>query len=169
MINQNKSVMKLVWVIFLSSFVALILTILPLPQQVFYFWPDWMALIVIYWSLSVPDRIGPWVGFVIGTVLEVLFVRNFGVLGFSMAILAFSTNRMSLQLRALSIWQQTLFVCVFIAVFKLITGWLYGLSNDFTITGEYWFSLVGDFIFWPFVFILLQELRRITRIQLSSP
>ena len=169
MSNRNNTLFKLMWVISLSSFIALVLTILPLPQSMFYFWPDWMALIVIYWSLTVPDRIGPWVGFAIGTVLEVLFVRNFGVLGFSMAVLAFSTNRASLQIRALSIWQQTLFVCIFIALFKLITGWLYGLSSDFTITREYWYSLVGDLVFWPFVFILLQELRRITRIQLGSP
>ncbi len=169
MSNRSNTLFTLIWVILLSSFIALVLTILPLPQSIFYFWPDWMALIVIYWSLTVPDRIGPWVGFAIGTVLDVLFVRNFGVLGFSMAVLAFSTNRASLQLRALSIWQQALLVGVFIAVFKLITGWLYGLSSDFTITSEYWYSLVGDLIFWPFVFILLQELRRVTRIQLGSP
>ena len=147
-----------------SSFIALALTILPMPQWILHFWPDWMALVVIYWSLTVPDRVGPWIGFLIGTVLEVLFVRNFGVLGFGMATLAFLVNRASLQLRVLSVWQQMIVIGLFIGIFKLITGWLYGLIDDFTITDEYWYSLLGGMLIWPFVFILLQELRRSARI-----
>ena len=164
MVQQKTPWFNLFWAISLSSFMALVLTILPLPQWVFYFWPDWMALVVVYWALSVPQRVGPWVGFAIGTLLEVLFVRKFGVLGLGMAILAFTVNRTHLQLRALSVWQQMIVVGLFIGFFKLVTGWLYGLITGFTITREYWYSLLGCILFWPFVFILLQEFRRAARI-----
>jgi rod shape-determining protein MreD len=164
MMHRKASSLNLFLVICLSSFIALTLTVIPLPQWVFYFRPDWMALVVVYWALTVPDRVGPWIGFAIGTVLEVLFVRNFGVLGFGMAILAFMVNRASLQLRVLSFWQQMLVVGIFVGIFKLVTGWLYGLIADFTITGEYWYSLLGSMLTWPFIFILLQELRRSARI-----
>ena len=156
---------NLIWVVVLSSFVALVLTMLPVPVWLLYFWPDWMVLVVFYWALTVPDRVGPLVGFIIGTVLEVLFVRTFGVLGFGLAILAFTVNRWSLQLRALTVWQQMIVVGVFDAIYKLITGWLYGLISDFTITTEYWYSLAGAMLCWPFVFILLQELRRMARLR----
>jgi len=120
--------------------------------------------VVVYWALTMPDRVGPWVGFLVGLVLEVLFVRNFGVLGFGMAALAFIVNRVSQQLRVLSVWQQMLLIGIFVGIFKLVTGWLYGLIDDFTITNEYWYSLLGGMLVWPFVFILLQELRRSARI-----
>ena len=162
--RRHNSWFNLFYVICFSSFIALVLTILPLPAWLFYFWPDWMALILVYWALSVPERVGPWVGFAIGTVLEVLFVRNFGVLGFGMAVLAFIVNRVSLQLRVMSVWQQMIMVGLLVGVFKLITGWLNGLITDFTITSEYWYSLVGGMLVWPFLFILLQELRRSARI-----
>ena len=162
--RRRVSGLSLFWTISLSSIVALTLTIIPTPQAVFYFWPDWMALIVVYWALMVPDRIGPWVGFAIGTLLEVLFVRNFGVLGFGLAMLAFTVNRGHLQLQVLSVCPQMVVVGLLIGVFKLTTGWLYGLTSDFTITTEYWYSLIGCMLAWPFVFILLQELRRSTRI-----
>ena len=149
----------------LSSFFALVLTVVQLPQWLFYFWPDWIALIIVYWALMVPDRIGPFVGFVIGTLLEVLFVRKFGVLGLGLATLAFIVNRTHLQLRALSVWQQLLLVGLFLAIFKLLTGWLYGMVSDFTITGEYWYSILGGMLVWPFIFILLEELRRKLRIR----
>ena len=77
---------SLFWSIALSFIVGYTLTTIPTPQAIFYFWPDWIALIVVYWALMAPDRIGPWVGFVFGTLLEVLFVRDFGVLGSSLDV-----------------------------------------------------------------------------------
>jgi len=141
--------------------VALILMALPLSQNL---WPDWIALVIVYWALSAPDRVGPLIGFLIGTLLEVLFVRPFGIVGFGLATLAFVVNRTNLQLRVLSVWQQTLVVGLFVAFFKLLTGWLNGMVTDFTITIDYWYSIVGDMLVWPFIYILLQEVRRKARI-----
>jgi rod shape-determining protein MreD len=164
MVSQNKSWTSIFWAIFLSAFIALVLTVVPLSTQVFYFWPDWIAMVMVYWALSLPDRVGPWIGFIVGIVMEVLFVRNFGVLGFGMAVLAFMVNRASSQLQALSPWQQSVIVGLLIGIYKLITGWLNGLISDFTISTEYWYSLLGDMLLWPFVFILLRELRRMARL-----
>lgn len=161
----NKSPVRLFWAVFISSFVALVLMSIQLPAWLFYFWPDWIALVIVYWALTASDRIGPFVGFVIGTILEVLFVRKFGVLGLGLATLAFIVNSAHQQLRVLSMWQQMILVALFVGVFKLLTGWLYGLVTDFTITREYWYSLIGCIVVWPFVFILLQELRRILRVK----
>jgi len=161
----SRSPVNLFWAVFLSSFVALVLMLIQLPASLFYFWPDWIALVVVYWALIAPDRVGPFVGFVIGTVLEVLFVRKFGVLGLGLATLAFIVNSTHQQLRVLSMWQQMILVALFVGVFKLLTGWLYGLVTDFTITREYWYSLLGCLVVWPFAYILLQELRRIARVK----
>ena len=160
--RRNSS--TLFWAFTLSTFVALVLTVLPVPQVVFYFWPDWIPLVLFYWALTDSERIGPWVGFAVGTLMEVLFVRSFGVLGLGMATMVFAVNRVHLQLRVLSVWQQMLVVGIFIGIFKLITGWLYGLITGFTISTEYFYSLVGCVLTWPFLYILLQELRRSTRL-----
>ncbi|MFQ3244676.1 MAG: rod shape-determining protein MreD [Arenicella sp.] len=151
--------------VFISVFVALVLTVVQLPGWLFYYWPDWIAIVVAYWALVAPKRIGPYVGFIIGTLLEVLFVRKFGVMGFGLATLAFIVNSTSQQLRVLSIWQQMISMGVFIGFFKLLTGWLSGMVAGFTITAEYWYSLLGTVVIWPFAFILLEELRRAVRIR----
>lgn len=163
--SSNSSTPRLVFGVSVSAFVALVLTVVQLPAWLFYFWPEWIALVVIYWALVAPKRVGPFVGFIIGTLLEVLFVRNFGVLGLGMATLAFLVNSASQQLRALSIWQQMISVGFFVAIFKLLTGWLSGLVAGFTITTEFWYSLVGSIVIWPFAYILLEELRRAVRIR----
>jgi len=156
---------RLVIGVAISAFIALVLTVVQLPGWLFYFWPDWIAIVVAYWALMTPKRVGPFVGFIIGTLLEVLFVRKFGVLGFGLATLAFIVNSTSQQLRALSIWQQMISIGVFISFFKLLTGWLSGLVSGFTITPEYWYSLLGSVLIWPFAYILLEELRRVVRIR----
>ena len=120
---------------------------------------------MVFWALHQPDRFGPVSGFIIGTLLEVLFVRNFGVLGLGLACLAFTVNSAHQQLRALSSWQQMFIIGFFVGVFKLITGWFLGLVSDFIITTEYWYSLLGDVLIWPFATILLHELRRIMRLR----
>jgi len=161
---RRGSRVNLFWAVSVSTFVALVLMLIQLPQNVFYFWPDWIVLVVVFWALVQPDRIGPVIGFIIGTLLEVLFVRNFGVMGLGLATLAFLVNSTHQQLRALSPWQQMFLIGLFVGIFKLITGWFYGLVSDFTITTEYWYSLLGDMIVWPFVSILIHELRRIFRV-----
>jgi cell shape-determining protein MreD len=53
----------------------------------------------------------------------------------------------------------------FIAFFKLLTGWLSGMVSEFTITPDYWYSIPGSVLIWPFATILLEELRRALRIR----
>jgi len=162
--NRTASTSRLFVGVSFSAFVALVLTVVQLPPWLFYFWPEWIAIVLIYWALIAPKRIGPFAGFVIGTLLEVLFVRKFGVLGFGFATLAFMVNSASQQLRALSIWQQMLSVGLFVSIFKLLIGWLSGLVAGFTITTDYWYSIIGSVLIWPFAYILLEELRRAVRI-----
>lgn len=158
MAQRQQSGLNLFWAFSLSAFLALALTIVQL-EAIFFYWPDWIALVVIYWALMTPDKIGPFVAFVLGTLLEVLFVRNFGVLGFGLATLAFVVNRGHQQLKVLSLWQQTMIIGVLIGVYKLVTGWLFGMITGFIITSEYFYSLLGSMLVWPFLYILLQELR----------
>lgn len=164
MMSRQTNPVSLFWAVALSTFCALVLMAIPLPQWLFFYWPDWIALVMVYWALSTPGRVGPLSGFIVGIFLEVLFVRKFGIEGLGLATLVFIVNRANLQLRVLSLWQQTVVIGLFIAIYKLITGWLNGMMVDFTITSEYWYSLVGDVLVWPFVAILLGEVRRKARI-----
>lgn len=148
------------WVVSASVFIALVLSILPPPQLLFYFWPDWVALVLVYWALMLPQRVGPWTAFLVGLIMEALFVKSFGVIGLGLATLVFAVNRTHLQLRVLSIWQQMIVIGLFLAIFKLVTGWLYGMISGFDINTEQFYSVLGSVLIWPFIYIVLQELRR---------
>ena len=57
-------------VIYVSLMVALILMILPLPDWAQMYRPNWMALVLIYWSMALPQRVGLWFAFFCGIVLD---------------------------------------------------------------------------------------------------
>lgn len=163
--QRNQSALSIYWGMVTSTFVGLVLMLVQLPQWLFYVWPDWVALIVMYWALVSPKHVGPIAGFVIGIILEVLFAKTFGVTGLGMATLVLLVSITHLQFRVTSRWQQMVLVGLFTGFYKLLTGWLYGLVSDFTITSEYWYSILGNVAVWPFLSILLDEFRHLLRIR----
>lgn len=58
--------------------VAMILSIVELPQSIVGFRPDFVALILIFWSYHRPKIVGLTTAFVVGLLTDVLF---FGILG----------------------------------------------------------------------------------------
>ena len=108
MVSDDQDFGRVVLGVAISAIAALILTVVQLPDWLFHFWPDWIAMVVIYWALQKPQHIGPFSAFIVGTLLEVLFVRKFGVLGLGLATLAFISNSSNQQIRIMTVWQQTL-------------------------------------------------------------
>lgn len=148
----------------LSVLFSLVLMVVPLPEWLFYFRPDWLALVLIYWALATPDRVGAVVGFILGLLMDVLLVKTFGLHALGMCIVGFVASSMYTQIRTLSIWRQALTVGFMIALMKLIIGWVSGMISQFTMTGYYWYSIIGDVLVWPWIYIISRNMRRAMRI-----
>lgn len=154
------------WAFALSCFIAFTLMLVQVPDWLAPFWPDWIPLVIVYWALIAPDRIGPIAGFIIGTMLEVLTAKTLGVISAGLVILAFLVNISYLQFRVTSRWQQVFLVILLVGIFKLINLWLEGLVGDARITAQDWYSLAGNLVVWPFLNIVLDELRQMYRIRI---
>ena len=131
-----------------------------LPVWMFYFRPDWIALLVVYWVLALPNRLGVMFGFMHGLLLDLLLIKLLGLNALGLSILAFTVSRTYMQMRMFPIWQQALLVGILIAVMKLIVAWVATWVSDFQITQHYWYSIVADIVIWPFLYIILRDVRR---------
>ena len=148
------------WLITFSFVVALALTIVPLPATLELFRPEWMAMVLIYWCMAMPSRVGVSIGWLVGLVQDVARDALLGQYALAFALIAFLTLHLHQRLRVFPIWQQALSVGVLIMLESLIVLWIKGLTGQ---SPGIWKMLIPAFssvFFWPVVYLLLRHLRR---------
>jgi len=145
----------------LASFLlAMMLTSLPLPESVIIYRPDWLALVLIYWCMAIPGRIGIFTGWILGLTLDVMYGSLLGQNAMALSIIAYLVNVLHLRVRMFPLWQQSVLVFLLIIVHLAINAWVRGVSGQFNITWTYWMPALTSALIWPFLFIVLRDLRR---------
>lgn len=148
----------------LSLILACLLQLMPLPDLLLPFRPYWLGLILIYWALEEPERIGLGRAFLLGLVGDVLQGDLLGDQALRLAALAFIVLRFRSRLRFFPMWQQSL------AVFALLLNDRVLSLMERTFTGDplppfsFWYAPVAGMLAWPWVFLLLDDLRARLRV-----
>ena len=93
-------------VILLTFVAAFILAVLPLPQWLLWGRPEWLALVLIYWTIALPHRVGMVTGLLLGVALDVLEGAALGQNALSLSIVAFLSQVLYQRLRVFNLWQQ---------------------------------------------------------------
>ena len=60
------------WFISTTLLVAVFLTVIPVPDPVAQYWPDWITLIVFYWVLVLPAHLGVMFGWFNGLIEDIV-------------------------------------------------------------------------------------------------
>ncbi len=144
--------------------IGILLTLAPLPRAIGVLRPDWVALILVYWCLAIPDRIGVGSAWILGLVLDGLYGSLLGEQALAKALLAFLTLRFTLRLRVFPRWQQSLAVGILIALSDLLILMVKSLVQG---TAPIWSDtapMIANVILWPFLFTILREVRRRAKI-----
>ncbi len=140
--------------------VALILAIIPGPDWAEPFRPDWVGLVLIYWCMATPQRVGVGVGWTVGLILDVLYGSLLGQQALAKTLLAFLTQKLHLQMRMFPVWQQAVTVLVLIAINHLLVLWVKDLVAHRPIHLSYWTSSIVSMFIWPWLFVILRDVRR---------
>ena len=108
------------WVIYLSLVVGIILMILPLPEWVQTYRPHWVALILIYWSMAMPKRVGLWTAFIAGILVDVSQGTLLGQHAMGLVIIVFINQNFYQRIRVLALMQQALYVFLLLFINQII-------------------------------------------------
>jgi rod shape-determining protein MreD len=147
-------------VIFFSFIVALMLTAMPLPEWAINWRPAWVAMVLIYWCMALPHRVGIGVGWLLGIFLDVLQGTLLGQNAIGLAILAFLTLKSHQRVRMYPLVQQALVICLFVVVYQLLSLWVRGIMGIPPRSWTYWMPAFTSMVLWPWLFIILRDLRR---------
>lgn len=139
---------------------ALMLTMLPLPDWANYARPDWLTLVLIYWVMALPMSIGVTVAFVFGLLLDVSQSTLLGHHALALIVVIFLVQQLYQRIRVYTLVQQALFVGILLIIKQLIVLWISGITDNAPDTSLYFLPALTGALVWPWLFILLRDIRR---------
>ena len=151
-------------VIVTTFVVALLLEIMPLPDWLASFRPEWPAMVLIYWCLALPQRIGVGIGWSVGLVVDVLRGALLGQHAMGYAVMAFLALKLHRRIRVFPLWQQALSIMVFVAIHQMLVLWVLGMIGRSPGTFGYWLPTLSSAALWPWMFLGLRGVRRRFRV-----
>lgn len=143
-------------VIVLTIIFAMLLMILPLPDSLRFFRPEWVLIALIYWAMAVPRLVGVGYAWVVGLLMDVMMGGAMGVLAFSYTLIIYLVLQFHLQLRQYPLWQQALSIMSLILLADILTV----LVTPIQVGWHVWSPAVSSTILWPVVYSLLRTVRR---------
>ena len=150
-----------VWVIVLSFFLAYLLAIVPFPEWAMNYRPEWVPMVLIYWVMALPYRIGIGSAWCAGLILDILKGSVLGLNAIGLVIVAYVTSSIHLRFRMFSSIQQSGLVLVLIGINLFLSHWLEVIAG-YTTASDMMFIMgaLTSAVLWPTLFQLLRQIRR---------
>lgn len=144
----------------LTLVAALVLTALPLPEAVAAYRPEWVPLVLIFWSLLAPERFGLLTAFWMGLVLDTLSGALLGQHALALVIVVYLTIRFHLRIRVFPVWQLSVTVVLLLAIYEFVLFWVDGVAGRTVPIVDRWAPLVASAVVWPMILAYLDRYRR---------
>jgi rod shape-determining protein MreD len=142
--------------------VALMLTVVPLPDWLVAFRPDWLALTLIYWAMMLPRTWSVGSAWLVGLVLDVAQGTLLGQHALALCFIVFVTVRLHLLMRVFPMSQLTATVFSLLALYQFILFWINGVVGVSAASVVYWGPVISGTLLWPIVTLFLSGAHRQT-------
>ncbi len=139
--------------------VAFALQLGPLPGYLAVLRPWWIALVLCYWLLEAPERVGLGFAFITGLLADLLFGTLLGEQALRLTAMAFIVLRFRPRLRFFTVPQQALSVFALMLNDRVMVLMVRGLSREGWPPWEFWLSPTIALVAWPLLFVLLDDIR----------
>jgi rod shape-determining protein MreD len=143
----------------LSVIIAMMLSIAPWPDFAKYFNPDWILLVLIYWSLAAPERTGIFNAWFMGLLTDVLTGRLLGEHALAYSLSIYLCIRLHKRLRHFPRFQQALFVLGVLLISQSLLFWAENIHNPALFGAAFWLPVLTGTLCWSSVYGILRKLR----------
>jgi rod shape-determining protein MreD len=142
---------------------AMSLRIVPFPHLVRVLNPDWVLLVMIYWTLALPYRKGIFTAWSIGLLTDVLTGRLLGEYALIYTLITYCSIALHKQLRQFPLVQQSLFIFACLLTAKLLTFIIETMKGSPHFSVEFWYPVASGTLLWSFVHPTLHFIRSLGR------
>ncbi len=142
------------WFIVLTLFLALVLNLVPFGR--FPGIPDWVALVLAFWCVHQPLKVGMAAGFVLGLAMDVADASVMGQHALAYVLLAYAGSALSRRISWFPLGQQALHVLPLLLLVQLVQYAVRAVPG-IELPGLSYFvgPLFGALLWWPLTFVLL--------------
>jgi rod shape-determining protein MreD len=147
------------WVLPVSLLLALLLGLLPLPPLLQALRPYWLALVLAYWVMEDPDRIGLGFAFLVGVLADLVLGSLLGEQALRLVVVTFILQRFRARLRFFPMSQQALAIGALLLNDRIVTAAIHFTLGVPTLPTASWAAPAVGMLLWAPVFVLLDGLR----------
>ncbi len=157
------------WLILLTLIGALLLAIVHLPettpQWLGWLRPAWVAMVVFFWVMELPHRLGLVTVWLFGVLLDVLYADPLGLNGVVLASVTYIAWRFYERLRMYSVLQQGGVIFLLVLGGEVVRLLVQDLAWSRGMTWGVALPALTSFLAWPFVYLLLSRLKSQVRVE----
>lgn len=139
---------------------AFMLSMLPLPDWLTAFRPDWVTLVIIYWVMAMPSKIGVTTAWLLGLMLDVSHGALMGQHALGLVLVIYVIHSQHQRLRVASLVQQALVIFFLLVIKQAVVLWVSGIMGHAPDSWLYFMSSFTGALFWPWVYIILRDFRK---------
>jgi rod shape-determining protein MreD len=135
----------------ISALIALSLAVLPLPEVLGPLRPDFLVLVVFYWSIESPRAGGLTLAFLSGLALDVIQGVVLGQHALALTLMAAWATHLRLRLRVFSVLHQSLTIFALLTGYQFVLFWIDGATGNPVTSFGRWLAPVIGALIWPFL------------------
>lgn len=143
-----------------SVVAALILSAVRLPEAVAPFRPDWVAVVLLYWSLIEPRRYGLLSAFWLGIALDALSGALLGQHSLALLLIVYLSQRVHLRIRTFPASQVATIVIILLALYEFVLLIVDGFAGREVPLIERWGPVVTGGVLWLLVLVGIERTRQ---------
>lgn len=151
-------------IIFATFIMGLVLSQIPMPDMLTWARPEWVVMILIYWVIALPERIGIVTAFILGLAHDLVRGSVLGLGALSLTIIAFMVLLLYKRLRMFPLWQQSGLILVLVGINQLLFHWMQGITGTTSDSLLFLLPSLVSALVWPWLFLLLRSVRQMFHI-----
>lgn len=149
------------WVVIITSLIAaFILMLLPMPEWAVWARPVWVLMVLIYWSMSLPHKVGLFTAWMTGLVVDLLNGSLLGLHALAYVCVIYLVSRLYTRLNMYPLMQQGFWVLFFAIIYQFILYCVQGFIGELPASRLYWLASITTMLLWPWLFVFMRDCQR---------
>ena len=137
-------------VIIITSFlVAFLLTVVAVDPEWRWCRPEFVLLLVIYWSMFFPQNFGLAAAWCTGICLDLLQFSPLGFHAMGLLLISYISLLLYRRIRNYLLWHQALWIFVLVVIFQLFSHWLGNFYGKVVDSSLFLISSLLTALLWP--------------------